>query len=60
MCKYDNALMQMVDDSTHFIEGAVLQLHGSSEGLEPQVRRILSEIDPNLTLLKVQTAAGPG
>ncbi len=52
--KYDNPMMQMVEDGTHFIEGAVLQLHGSSDGLEPQVRRILSDIDPNLTLLKVQ------
>ncbi len=53
--KYDDALLQMVEDTTHYIEGAVLQLHGSSDGLEPQVRRILSDIDPNLTLLKVQT-----
>ncbi len=52
---YDHPLMQSLDDSTHFIEGAVLQLHGSMEGLEPEVRRVLSEVDPNLTLLGVQT-----
>ena len=52
---YDTPLMQTIDDSTHFIEGAVLQLHGSMEGLEPQVRRALSDVDPNLTLLSVQT-----
>jgi ABC-type antimicrobial peptide transport system permease subunit len=45
----------MLDDTTHYIEGAVLEMQGSTEGLEPQVRHILSDIDPNLTLLKVQT-----
>jgi predicted permease len=51
---YDEPLMQMVEDSTHFIEGAVLQLHGKVEGLEPQLRRVLNEVDPNLTVLKMQ------
>ena len=48
---YDDKLMQMVEDTTHFIEGAILQTHGKIEGLEPQVRQVLSEVDPNLTLL---------
>jgi predicted permease len=52
---YDQPLMQSLDDSTHFIEGAVLQLHGSMEGLEPQIRRVLSDVDSNLTLLGIQT-----
>ena len=52
---YDDAMMQTVEDETHFIEGAVLQVHGSMDGLEPQVRRILSDVDPDLTLLHMQT-----
>ena len=48
--KYDHELMQMVEDSSHYIEGAVLKTHGKIEGLEPQVRRVLSDIDPNFTL----------
>ena len=52
---YDIPIMQSIDDSTHFIEGAVLQLHGSMDGLEAQVRRALSDVDPNLTLLGIQT-----
>jgi predicted permease len=52
---YDDAMMQSIDDSTHFIEGAVLQLQGSMDGLEPQVREVLSQVDPNLTLLDIQT-----
>jgi predicted permease len=53
--QYDNPTMQMVEDSVHRIEGAVLEIHGSMEGLEPQVRRALSEVDPNFTLLGLQT-----
>ncbi len=54
--RYDNPMMQSIDDETHFIEGAVLQLHSSSmEGLEAQVRNILADIDPNFVLLNIQT-----
>jgi predicted permease len=52
---YDEPLMQSLDDSTHFIEGAVLKVHGNIEGLEAQVRRAFSEVDPNLTLLKMRS-----
>ncbi len=51
---YDNPMMQMVEDGSHYIEGAVLETSGSMEGLEPQVRQILSDIDPNLVLLHVR------
>jgi predicted permease len=54
--RYDDAMMQSIDDDTHYIEGAVLELRTSNiEGLEPQIRAILSDIDPNITLLSVQT-----
>jgi len=53
--QYDEPMMQKVEDSSHFIEGAVLKVHGKIEGLEAQVRRTLSEVDPNLTLLDLQT-----
>ena len=49
----DTSMMQSLDDETHYIEGAVLQVHGSMEGLEPQIRHVFSEVDPNLTLLSV-------
>ena len=53
---YDNPMMQSIDDETHFIEGAVLELHSNSmEGLEPQIRTILADIDPNFVLLNIQT-----
>jgi predicted permease len=52
---YDVPIMQSVDDSNHFIEGAILQVHGGTQGLEAEVRRVLSDVDPNLTLLGVQS-----
>ena len=52
---YDTPLLQVVDDSPHFIEGAVLQLRGSMQGLEPQVRRVFSDVDPNFTVLEIRT-----
>ena len=55
--RYDSQEMQMIDDMTHQIEGAVLEVHGTIEGLEPQVRRALSSVDPNLTLLDVHPLA---
>ena len=57
--KYDNPMMQAIDDDTHFIEGAVLKLHGSMDGLESQIRRALSETDPDITLLNIQTMQEP-
>jgi ABC-type antimicrobial peptide transport system permease subunit len=47
-------MMGRIDDMTHYIEGAVLQVRGGTEGLEPQIRRVFSDVDPNLTLLIVQ------
>jgi predicted permease len=52
---YDNEMMQTLDDASHFIESAVLQVRGKIEGLESQVRQILSDVDPNLTLLFIRT-----
>jgi predicted permease len=52
---YDTPMMQMIDDRTHLIESVVLQLRGSMDGLEPQVRRIFAEVDPNLTVINLQT-----
>lgn len=52
---YDIPMLQMIDDQTHLIESVVLQLRGSMDGLEPQIRRAFAEVDPNLTILSVRT-----
>ncbi len=53
--RYDTPMMQTIEDRTHLIKAVVLQLHGSMEGLEPQVRRIFADVDPNLTLISMRT-----
>jgi predicted permease len=52
---YHDQMMQMIDERSHIIESAVLVIGGSMEGLEPQVRRAFSEVDPNLTLIRVRS-----
>ena len=52
---YGTAMAQMVEDRSHLIEGVVLDLHGSMQGLEPQVRRAFAEVDSNLTLVSIRT-----
>jgi predicted permease len=52
---YDIPMLQMIDDRTHLIQSVVLQLRGHMDGLEPQIRRIFAEVDPNLTILSVRT-----
>jgi ABC-type lipoprotein release transport system permease subunit len=52
---YDQPVMALVDHRSHYITGAVLELRGSSEGLESLVRKAFSEVDPNLTIISVQS-----
>ena len=52
---YDGPMWQMIDDRTHLIESLVLEMHGNIEGLEPQVRRVFADVDPNLTLMNMRT-----
>ena len=52
---YDTAMAQMIDDRMHMIQSVVLKMNGSMNGLEPQVRRAFSEVDPNLTLVGMRT-----
>jgi ABC-type antimicrobial peptide transport system permease subunit len=51
---YDKQMVQMIDDRSHLIEAAVLEIHGSMEGIEAQVKRAFSEVDPNLTLVGIR------
>ncbi|WP_348261988.1 ABC transporter permease [Telmatobacter sp. DSM 110680] len=52
---YNTAMSQMIEDRSHLIESVVLELHGSMQGLEPQVRRAFAEVDSNLTLISMRT-----
>jgi predicted permease len=52
---YKNPLMLMFDHRTHYINAAVLKLRGDANGLEPLIRKTFSDVDPNLTILNIQT-----
>jgi predicted permease len=52
---YNTAMSQMIEDRSHLIEAVVLELRGSMQGLEPQIRRAFAEVDPNLTLVTMRT-----
>ncbi len=53
--RYDQPLMASIDHHGHYIGGAVLRLRGSAMGIESQVRKAFAEVDPNLTIINVQT-----
>jgi predicted permease len=52
---YKNDLMQRLEASSHFISGIMLVTNSSSGVLEPMLTRVLSEVDPNLTINHVRT-----
>lgn len=52
---YSATMAQMIEDRSHLIESVVLDLHGSMQGLEPQIRRAFAEVDSNLTLVTMRT-----
>ena len=52
---YSEKMLQGFEEKSHFVGGIQLRLQGYTTNLEPQLRRALAEIDPNLTVISVQT-----
>ena len=52
---YSEPLMQRLEVKSHFMGGIQLLVRGDTRNLEPQLRKALAEIDPNLTVITVQT-----
>jgi predicted permease len=50
---YDDKMIQGFEEESHFISGIQLRLRGPAPNLEAQLRRVLGEIDPNLTIISV-------
>ena len=48
---YDDARFKAFEDRSHFLNAAVLQTQGSVPGLEPQVRRALAQLSPDLAVI---------
>ena len=55
--EYDNPRYKALEDTSHFLNAIVLQLHGNVPGLEPQVRRVLAQISPDLAVIDFMSFA---
>jgi predicted permease len=52
---YDNPMMKRLEFQSHFVRGLLLVTNAPPGILEPQVKRALAEVDPNLTVISVRT-----
>jgi predicted permease len=52
---YQDPLMNKLELRSHFIGGVMLVTNMSPGSLEPQLNRIISELDPNLTINSIRT-----
>jgi predicted permease len=52
---YQHPLMKKLEMRSHFIGGIMLVSNMSTGALEPQLTRMLAEVDPNLTINSVRT-----
>ncbi len=52
---YQNELMKRIEFQSHFARALLLVTNASPGVLEPQVKRVLAEVDPDLTVTSVRT-----
>ena len=52
---YADADLQSGEKRTHFVSSIQVLMRGHALNLEPQLRKALAEIDPNLTIISVQS-----
>jgi len=52
---YADADIQRNEIQTHFVRSIQLLVRGDTRNLEPQVRKALADIDPNLTIITLQS-----
>ena len=53
--EYKDSLMKMIDLRSHFIGGITLVTNLPPGQLEPQITRLLADVDPNLTINSIRT-----
>jgi predicted permease len=53
--EYKDDLMRPLELRSHFISGVMLKTALSSGALEPVLKKILAEVDPNLTIINVRS-----
>lgn len=54
---YDDARSKAFEDSSHFLNAAVLQTQGGVPALEPQVRAALAQLNPGLAVIDFKSFA---
>ncbi len=52
---YKDATMLRIETQSHFIGGMALLTHSTSGAVEAALSKMLGDIDPNLTIIRVQT-----
>ena len=52
---FHEPLMQRLENQSHFMQGIQLLVRGDTRNLEPQLRRALADVDPNLTIITFET-----
>ncbi len=52
---YDNELMKKIELISHFAGGAILVTKSAPGALEPVLRKVVAEVDPNITIENVRT-----
>ena len=52
---YKDSMMLRIETQSHFIGGIALLTHSAPGAVESELSRALADIDPNLTLIRVQT-----
>src|SRR5437773_10155309 len=52
---YKDAMMKKLELNSHLIGGAMLVTDGPVGTLEPEIRRAIAEVDPNLTINSIRT-----
>lgn len=53
--KYSNPLMDEIDLRSHFVGGIMLETATPAGEVQAQLTKMLSELDPNLTIIRVST-----
>ncbi|HET9741207.1 MAG TPA: ABC transporter permease [Terriglobales bacterium] len=53
--KYDNPLMQQLESGSHRMGGVLLVTNLSTGVLDSELRKVMSEVDPNLTISSIRT-----
>jgi predicted permease len=54
---YDDPRFKSFEDRSHYLDAAVLQTQGNIPGLEPQVRRALGQVNPDLAMIDFMSFA---